>query len=228
MKIDVVVPTKTCPNSKLYNTLSSSKKVSRICIVKDKPLSIARKNGLVYVSTEWVAMFDDDVTIPANWFDLVTKHIAKNVGAVATVATQANTHSAAYDKVTNTLIRLEKIDTSPHINNVLVRRELFQNYNPPPLFFGEDHYFKQHVENMGYDWIVISNIGVVHHGKITGSQSLGKSYRHHYTPQQFARRMAARSVLTPFASAESNNLLTFFVLTKQNVEFTTGWIRGDL
>jgi len=54
----------------------------------EKPLSIARKNGVLQANTEWVAMVDDDMLLPDNWLQLVTKAIDPKVGAIGTVAVQ--------------------------------------------------------------------------------------------------------------------------------------------
>lgn len=224
-KIDVIVPTKNVVNNKLFSTLKSAKWVNNLIITKEKPLSLARKNALLKTETKWVAMFDDDVVIPENWFLSVSKEFKKNVGAITTVAEQNNVHERAYDKVVGCFVRLEKLETSPHINNVLVRKELFVDYNPPALFFGEDLYFREHVEKKGCKWVVLPYIGVEHLGENKNFISTGRAYRKHYSKKQLLRRVVARFVFAPYASMVNFDLKTFFILTKQNVQFIAGWLK---
>ena len=104
-------------------------------------------------------MVDDDMLLPENWLQLVTKAIEPNVGAIGTVAVHKNPHAAAYERVVGTVYNLSKLDTNPHINNILIRRKLMENYNPPKLFFGEDQYFKRYVQKTGYRWKVLALFG---------------------------------------------------------------------
>ena len=41
-------------------------------------------------------MVDDDMLLPNNWLQLVTKAIEPGVGAIGTVAVHKNKHAAAY------------------------------------------------------------------------------------------------------------------------------------
>ena len=181
-------------------------------------------------ATEWVAMFDDDVVIPRNWFEHVLKHVESDVGAISTVAEQGNKHAKAYDDVVNKFVKLEKVDTSPHINNILVRRDIFGDYDPPKQFFAEDHYFKEYVKDKGYKWVVIPNIGVKHLGGVTPQHlyHLGREYCYHYTTYQFIRRFVARMLFIPYASLLSHDVLTLYLLTSQNVLFTSGFLGRKL
>ena len=115
-------------------------KVDFVVPSREEPLSIARKNGVLKANTEWVAMVDDDMLLPNNWLQLVTKAITPKVGAIGTVAVHKNKHVAAYERVVGTVYNLSKLDTNPHINNIIIRRTLMENYSPPKLFFGEDQY----------------------------------------------------------------------------------------
>ena len=231
MEIDVVIPTLTRVNDNLFSTLACADWVDSVFITKTKPLSLARKEALVNCRTSWVAMFDDDVVIPENWLSEINFLLDTNdpfynskIGAIATVAEQSNIHEKAYDRVVNMFFKLENIDTSPHINNVLVKRKLFDDYNPPALFFGEDLYFKEHVEKKGYKWIVLPYVGVKHLGKSKDFISLGKAYRKHYSKFQLLRRILARTFFIPYASLVNLDLNTLFILTKQNVQFLVGWV----
>ena len=227
MKVDVVIPTLTKVNDNLLSTLACADWVDGIFITKTKPLSLARKEALMNCRTEWVAMVDDDIIIPKDWFEklIIFKiTMGKKIGAIATVAEQSNVHERAYDKVVNCFVRLEKIDTSPHINNCLVKKELFVDYNPPALFFSEDLYFKEHVEKKGYLWKVLPYIGVKHLGENKNFISTGRAYRQHYSKFQLLRRVVARFVFIPYASLIGLNLKTLYFLTKQNVQFIVGWI----
>jgi glycosyltransferase involved in cell wall biosynthesis len=226
-KVDFVIPTRNKANSTLLRNLGRMPCVGEIIITKERPLSIARKKAVLKASTEWVAMVDDDVILPKNWLERVTAEIAPNIGAIATVAVHRNKHAAAYERVVGNLVQLNKIDTSPHINNVLVRKRLLANYNPPPLFFGEDQYLKKYIESTGHIWKVIPFIGATHLGVSKNHVTIGIAYRRygHYSLFQLTRRIVARFVFTPFATLINSSLKTFVYLNRINVQFIAGWAK---
>jgi glycosyltransferase involved in cell wall biosynthesis len=164
MKVDFVVPSRDAANPTLMHQLKYMQCAGQIINTHEKPLSIARKKGVMQANTEWVAMVDDDMLLPDNWLQLVTKAITPKVGAIGTVAVHKNKHVAAYERVVGTVYNLSKLDTNPHINNIIIRRKLMENYNPPRLFFGEDQYFKRYVQKTGFAWKVLPFLGATHLG----------------------------------------------------------------
>ena len=227
IKVDFVVPSRENPNPTLLHTLKHMPCAGEIIITREKPLSIARKRAVLKAKTEWVAMVDDDVLLPENWLQEVTKAIASDVGAIGTVAVHKNKHVAAYDRVVGTIVKLNKIDTSPHINNIIIRRKLMENYNPPLLFFGEDHYFKRYVQKTGYAWKVLPFFGATHLGSSKNYVTIGIAYRRygHFGLFKLVRRIVARFIFTPFAALINLSARTFWYLTKLNVEFIAGWAK---
>jgi len=199
----------------------------QIIIATEQPLSTKRKNAVLRAKTEWVAMIDDDMLLPDNWLQQVTANIAPSVGAIGTVAVQKNKHVAAYDRVVGTVVKLNKIDTSPHINNMIIRRKIMENYNPPSLFFGEDQHLKRYVEKVGYVWRVLPFLGATHLGSSKNYVTSGIAYRRygHFTVFQLVRRMVARFIFTPFAALSNLSLATFSYLSKINIEFIAGWAK---
>ncbi|MEM3365972.1 MAG: glycosyltransferase family A protein [Nitrososphaeria archaeon] len=230
MKFDVVVPTRKMENitSSLLKFLKEDPHVGQIIITEETPLSIARKKACLRAETEWVAMFDDDMIIPHNWFDIVSKHIGEDIGAVSTVAIEGNIHLRAYQLVVSNLLKLENIDTALYINNVLIRKEIMMDYNPPPLFLSEDMFLKKHVEKKGYKWKVIPTIGAIHLSKIKSGLEIGVAYKRykHYNYYQLLRRLIAHFLLSPFAILYTKKFSTLLILWKNNVEFLLGWIKG--
>jgi len=230
MKVDVVIPTRKRENIRpeLLEVIRNEPSVGQLIVTEEKPLSIARKTACLKAKTDWVAMFDDDMIIPPNWFIEVFKHVGDKVGAVSTIADTVNPHFQAYQTVVSRVFPLENVDTAPHINNVLIRKELMKNYNPPPLFLSEDLFLKKHVERQGYVWKVIGRIGVVHTGKRGSSVRIAVAYRRygHYKPHQLMRRFTARLLLAPFATFLTLNPKTLFELWRDNVEFFAGWLKG--
>ena len=227
MKVDFVVPSRDEANPTLMHQLKHMPCAGQIINTHEKPLSIARKNGVLQANTEWVAMVDDDMLLPDNWLQLVTKAIEPNVGAIGTVAVHKNKHVAAYERVVGTVYNLSKLDTNPHINNIIVRRKLMENYNPPKLFFGEDQYFKRYVQKTGYAWKVLPFLGATHLGTSKNYVVIGISYRRygHFGLYKLARRMLARFIFTPFAALSNLSVKTFLYLTKLNVEFLAGFAK---
>jgi glycosyltransferase involved in cell wall biosynthesis len=227
MKVDFVVPSRDEANPTLMQQLKNMPCAGQMINTHEKPLSIARKKGVLQAKTEWVAMVDDDMLLPDNWLQLVTKAIEPNVGAIGTVAVHKNKHVAAYERVVGTVYNLTKLDTNPHINNIIVRRKLMENYNPPKLFFGEDQYFKRYVQKTGYAWKVLPFLGATHLGTSKNYVVIGISYRRygHFGLYKLARRMLARFIFTPFAALSNLSVKTFLYLTKLNVEFLAGFAK---
>jgi glycosyltransferase involved in cell wall biosynthesis len=225
VKVDFVVPSRDEANPTLIHQLKNMPCGGQIINTHEKPLSIARKKGVLQAKTEWVAMVDDDMLLPDNWLQLVTKAIEPNVGAIGTVAVHKNKHVAAYERVVGTVYNLSKLDTNPHINNIIVLRKLMENYNPPKLFFGEDQYFKRYVQKTGYAWKVLPFLGATHLGTSKNYVVIGTSYRRygHFGLYKLARRMLARFIFTPFAALSNFSVKTFLYLTKINVEFIAGF-----
>lgn len=227
MKVDFVVPSRDEANPTLLKQIRHMPCAGQIINTHEKPLSVARKHGVLAAQTEWVAMVDDDMLLPIDWLQKVTKAIEPNVGAIGTVAVHKNKHAAAYERVVGTVYNLSKLDTNPHINNILIRRELMENYNPPPLFFGEDQYFKSYVLKTGYKWKVLPFLGATHLGTSKNYVTVGESYRRygHFSFYKLMRRIAARFLFTPFAGLINLSVTTFWYLTKLNVEFIAGFLK---
>lgn len=226
-KVDFVVPSRDEANPTLLKQIKQMPCAGQIINTHEKPLSTARKHGVLAANTEWVAMVDDDMLLPSDWLAKVTKAIDPKVGAIGTVAVHKNRHAAAYERVVGTVYNLSKLDTNPHINNILIRRKLMENYMPPKLFFGEDQYFKRYVLKAGYKWKVLPFLGATHLGTSKNYVTIGISYRRygHFGFYKLARRMAARLIFTPFAALSNLSIITFWYLTKLNVEFLAGFAK---
>lgn len=229
-KVDVVIPTRRNVNSTLLHTLNKANWVGNIYITREKPLSIARKNAVLKASTDWVAMFDDDVIIPVDWYWKVVRHVSEGVGAVATVAQQWDRDYAVYERIVDVVYGLRRVETSPHINNVLIRRSLMENYDPPMLFLGEDQFLKRYLESCNFKWLVLDSIGVVHLGTAKNKVDVGIAYRRyaHYSLYQLARRIFARMIIAPFAAIANLSLKTLIKLSADNVQFISGWLKEAL
>ena len=226
-KVDFVIPSRNIANQTLLNQIKQMPCAGDIINIHEKPLSVARKHGVLAAQTEWVAMVDDDMLLPSDWLLKVTKAIEAKVGAIGTVAVHKNPHAAAYERVVGTIYNLSKLDTNPHINNIIIRRKLMENYNPPPLFFGEDQVFKRYVQKTGYHWKVLPFLGATHLGTSKNYVTIGISYRRygHFSLLKLFRRIVARFIFTPYAAISNMSLKTFIYLTKLNIEFIAGWTK---
>ncbi len=229
-KVDFVIPSRDRVNDALLKRIRNMPRSGEIIASNERPLSLARKHAVLKAKTEWVAMIDDDMLLPRDWLVKVTKEIGPEIGAVATVALQGNKHVAAYDRIVDNFVKLNQVDTSPHINNMIIRRSVMENYNPPRLFFGEDLQLKRHVETSGFVWKVIPFIGAIHLGSSKNHVTLGIAYKRygHYSLFQFVRRIIARFVFTPYAALSDFSLVTFWYLNKVNVEFIAGWTKESV
>jgi glycosyltransferase involved in cell wall biosynthesis len=112
LKVDFVVPSRDEANPTLLRQIRNMPCAGQIINTHEKPLSVARKHGVLSAGTEWVAMVDDDMLLPANWLQLVTKAIDPKVGAIGTVAVHRNKHVAAYERVVGTVYNLSELDTN--------------------------------------------------------------------------------------------------------------------
>jgi glycosyltransferase involved in cell wall biosynthesis len=228
--VDVVIPTKNAKNIRreLLAAIKQEPAFRRLIITRDKPLSTARKKACLEANTEWVAMFDDDVTIPHNWLSRVKEHIKGNVGAISTVAEQSDLDLQAYSRVVSGFFPLHRVDTAPHINNILVRKKLLEDYNPPKLFHCEDQLMKHHVQAKGYAWRTIGSIGVIHMGKSGHKIEAGMAYKRYdiYNPSQLTRRFIARMLFSPFSFFFTRRISTILSLWRDNVQFLVGWFKG--
>ncbi len=230
MKVDVIIPTRNreALNKELLTSLKNQKYLGEIIVIDTKPLSYARIEGGKRAVTEIVAMVDDDMFLPLNWISQLIPKMQDGVGAVSTVALQENKSVMAYDKVVNMIKPLHTIDTSPHINNILIRRNLLVKHKPPPIFFGEDILLKKFVQDSGYIWKTFPFIGAIHLNTSKNHVILGIEYnkRHCYSMFQIVRRFVARFVLIPYAAMVNTSLETMVYLNTINIEFLAGWIKG--
>jgi glycosyltransferase involved in cell wall biosynthesis len=229
MNVDVLIPTKD-PNMirpKLLQTLKSATWVNNIVFETSKPLSTARVIGARKCSTEWIAMFDDDVEIPENWFDVVSKHISADVVAVSTPSIDVNNvHMMAYKMVADIISPLHRRDT-PFIDNTLIRREVLLNYNPPPIFYGEDELLYRFAKKKGR-WIHPPPCGVKHFLLTKNHVEAASTHWQlgFYPTYRFLRGRLAYFVIPILAVGYSRtiNTVTFFWST--NIKVIAGYLKA--
>jgi hypothetical protein len=75
--------------------------------------------------------------------------------------------------------------------------------------------------------LVLPFLGATHLGTSKDYVTIGISYRRygHFGVYKLTRRMAARLIFTPFAAIINLNVVTFWYLTKLNVEFIAGFVK---
>jgi glycosyltransferase involved in cell wall biosynthesis len=229
MKVDVVIPTRNRRDIEkgLLEAINNESNFNNLIITEIKPLSKARLEGCKKASTEWVAMFDDDVLIPSNWLQSVLNEVDSTTGAVATVFRQNDANFDAYHNVVSSFYRVHNLDSDPRIGNVLIKRNLMLSYKPTLIFTGEDQHLRKHIENSGYFWKTLPYMGVVHTRRTTITVDTGIYYRryHYYNNFQLLRRLSARFLLGSFTPLFSHRLLTPFNLWKDDVKFFSGWLK---
>jgi hypothetical protein len=83
------------------------------------------------------------------------------------------------------------------------------------------------VQKTGYKWKVLPFLGATHLGTSKNYVTIGISYRRygHFGFYKLGRRMAARLIFTPFAALNNLSIVTFWYLTKLNVEFIAGFAK---
>jgi len=229
MKVDVVIPTRNRRDIEegLLKAISNEQKFNKVIITDVKPLSKARFEGCKKASTEWVAMFDDDMLIPPNWLQSVVNAIDSNTGAVATVSRQHDASLDAYYNVVSSFYGVYNLDSDPRIGNVLIKRNLILNFQPTSVFTGEDQYLRKHIENSGCLWKTLPYIGVTHMRRTIINVDTGMYYKRYryYNNFQLLRRLSARIILGSFTPLVSHRLSTPFNLWKDDVKFLSGWLK---
>nr|MDO8083041.1 glycosyltransferase [Candidatus Freyarchaeota archaeon] len=228
-KIDILIPTldekKIRP--KLMKVLRHASWVNDVIIETSKPLSRARVNGIKKCKTEWIAMFDDDVEIPENWFEkLWILALQKGVVAVSSPYLTINYDYVIMDFISRRFRSLDKRFT-PTIGNVLFKRSAMIGYNPPPLFFCEDELFYRYIVKRG-KWVHSKFIGAKHFYKEKDSLLSGVAQRIlKFEPfYKMLMRVTTRFFTAVLASFYTHSLKTIYHFWRINVRILTGWIMG--
>jgi glycosyltransferase involved in cell wall biosynthesis len=229
MKVDVLILTKD-PNKirpKLLEVIKKASWVNNIIIETSRPLSKARVNGARKCSTEWIAMFDDDVEIPENWFDIVSKYIKPGVVAISTPSIDiCNIHITAY-RIVSEKIRPLNLRDVPFINNTLIRKDVLINYNPSLLFYGEDILLYNYVKKKG-KWIHPPYCGVKHFMVIKDPIEVAYAMWHYgiYSLYGFIKYCLAHFIIPILAVGYSHTFKTIIFFWRINIKFIVGLIKG--
>lgn len=230
MKVDVLIPTKD-PSKirpRLLQVLKGSDWVGEIIIETSKPLSRARVIGARKCSTEWIAMFDDDVEIPENWFDSILPFIQlKDILAISTPSIDVNNvHMIAYKRVMDHFRPLEQRD-APFIDNTLIKREVLLNYNPSPLFYSEDELLYRYIKKHG-KWIHPPSCGVKHFlvMKDLVKAAIIMEQLGFYPLYKFLRSRVAYFTISILAIGYSHTYKTMTFFWKSNIKLMAGFLKA--
>ncbi|MCS7120840.1 MAG: glycosyltransferase [Nitrososphaerota archaeon] len=231
MKVDVLIPTKDPEKirPRLLQTLKKASWVNNIVLETSKPLSIARAIGARKCSTEWIAMFDDDVEIPENWFEVVSKYIGPGIVAISTPSFDVNNiHMMAYKIVVDKIRPLHTRDT-PFIDNTLIRRDILLNYYPPPVFYGEDEILYRFAKKRGR-WVHPPPCGVKHFLMVKSNVEEGsiKWQLGLYPLRRFVRSRLAYFLIPILAIAYSHTLRTVVFFWRINIKILAGYMKARI
>jgi len=228
-KVDVLIPTRD-PSKirpKLLKTLKDVTWVNNIVLETSKPLSTARVIGARKCTTEWIAMFDDDVEIPENWFSVVSKYIKPSVVAISTPSIDINNiHMMAYKMVTDKIKALHTRDT-PFIDNTLIRRDILLQYNPPPIFYGEDELLYRFAKKRG-TWVHPPHCGVKHFLVLKNHlEASSVMWQLGFYPLfRFVRGRLAYFVIPVLAIGYSHTYKTIPFFWKMNIKIIAGALKA--
>lgn len=228
MLFDVVIPTKNIHdvNPVMLDILVRNPSVNMVNVTTKRPLSMARKHAVLQASTKWVAMFDADILIEPRWFEVMQQQMGKNVGAVSCTAFQTDLDYEAYVTIVRRLLHQ---DHSTHINNVLIRRSVMEDFTPLTTFFGEDQMLKQHLHRKGLEWRVVNASLAGHMGEQTGGYRLGYAYGYYriYEWLNILQRFMVRLVVIPFTCLITRTWRSMWKLFRNQVRFTAGWLQAQ-
>ena len=221
-KIDVVVLTRerSSVNPSLYKTLTTAPWVNSLAFEVSSPLSRARVKAATKCSTEWIAMFDDDIDLPLDWFPKIAEGIdLSSCSAISSIYTEADPHMASYMKAA-ALFRSPRSDGISYICNTLIRKDAFDGYDPPPCFECEDNLLMVHV----HPWLIQKDIGVVHHLKWKSYEGTGRAFKQYgfWSRRQIAKSIVARFGVAVIAMIYSGSPKTVFLHWRKNFQINPG------
>jgi glycosyltransferase involved in cell wall biosynthesis len=237
-KVDVIIcvkdPAQIRP--KLLNCLNNADWVNNIILETSKPLALARIRATEKCTTEWIAMFDDDVEIPDDWFDRIIARlrirqiagmdlIPEDVVAISTPDMSQIPDYYYMQLLSDRLFKLSKRDT-PFIDNCLFRKSALIGYDPPLAFYCEDEFFYEHVKKSGR-WLHTDNIGVKHFYREKDAVYSGASQRVYKFESRWnvLRRLLVRTAMGPLVAIfYTHKLSTVKRFWNINYRFIIGWI----
>jgi glycosyltransferase involved in cell wall biosynthesis len=230
MKVDVVIctldPKQVRP--KLMNVLEHAEWVNSIILETSKPLGPARLIAINKCTTEFVAMFDDDVEIPESWFDKVYALFDDSVVAVSSPDLSDDPTHHAFQLISDRILKLSKRDT-PYVDNTLFRKSAWEGYDPPLAFYCEDEILYEFIKTKG-KWLHTPPIGVKHYSIEKDPIYHGASYRiYKFEPfLVMMRRELVRFALAVFiALFYTHTWKTVYLLWRANVRIMAGFIMGE-
>ncbi len=133
--------------------------VANIIIETSSPLGIATMHAFRKVQTEFFVTLDDDVIIPDNWFEQVSKYMDSSVAAVDGYLPVKGLGSV--DDVINgrlsTVPRKLEHDERPFLGDTLYRKEVFIDWEPssPALSAWEDYEIGMHALKKNFTWVTV-------------------------------------------------------------------------
>ena len=141
---------------------------NNMIIETSSPLGIATMKALHKVETEYFVAFDDDVTIPDDWFMSVAQYMTKDVGAV-----DGHLRVKGLGKLDEPINKLQLSEPRTlkqgerafGLWNTLGRKDVFTTWKPsrPDLSAWEDYELGMHVLKSGYKWITIPILNGFHY-----------------------------------------------------------------
>lgn len=230
--IDVVITTKqeSFVRPALMYTLGHSQHVGKIIIETSAPLADARKSGALKCSTEWLAMFDDDVEIDDDWFETAHSQIKDGVVAVSSMYQEQEPNMQAYlNFFYSHKKNPEQIETA-NVNTLLIKRSVFEDYKPLGIFACEDNALYDHVVSKG-KWVHF--MGHAKHwmrfqGRLNVAIEAGRNTRRYKltTKKQILKNTFYRFTIPFLIMPKTKSLKTIYYFWLWNFKFFWGYILG--
>jgi hypothetical protein len=159
MKVDVGVVSKRGVPDTFKSMVRSAIPVNEFIIdTVTSPLGRARENVIRQIKTEYFVFIDDDVELPAGWFDSVWKHRERleesgKIGWLESwsIPLRPDWYYKWNRTRTPKLVRLTKQNAANYGNAVVVLTEAVEDWHSPPqLDFGEMLHILCHILDRGY------------------------------------------------------------------------------
>lgn len=179
MKVDVTIATKNNEDTieKCIECIKMHIPFNKIILIddsNDKTPELAKNLGAVVyhkkvllgekrflqaklASTEWIASIDSDIYVFSNWWNLMSKEIAPDVGAISAYLKSDFDHIfPSYERFTKfcAVKTMEKTGRGSTIGNNLMRRTLILDMESDLLkvHTGEDSLISAKINEFGFNW----------------------------------------------------------------------------
>ena len=170
-------------------------------------------------------MFDDDVEISKDFFETAFNRIEKGVVAISSMYEEQNLHMRAFLNFFYSFKKQPEQTRTANVNAMLIKRSIFEDYNPPLIFHCEDNFLYNHATKKG-EWVHFIG-GAKHFLIFRNSNYMAGFNTRRYglaTRSSLFKNVLYRFIIPVLAMSESHSWKTVFYFWRWNVQFIAGYL----